>query len=273
VTIVAAALVIIFVREPKRVQVEPVGSVESAEPTNRINPAALVEPTNRINPAEPVEPANPTNPAAPVESSAFSASSASDAASVAKPRYRELLTRDTILFLFGFLCFSISLLAMLSYLPSVLQIKNFSVQMSAVPTSIMQTISLVSVPLYGALSDKTGRSKLLLIVTFFVFGIGVALMFLTTGAALWVTSVVQGALGFGCVGLFLVGWGKVLPRPELMSLGMGVFILVQCLGQFIGSWAIQMVLGPGLDQTLPTAIALIAVCVVGTACLAASRFK
>jgi MFS family permease len=188
-------------------------------------------------------------------------------------RYRDVLTRDSILVLYAFVCFSLGLLALLSYLPSVLQLQGFAPERSAFPITLIQLLSIICVPLCGALSDKLGRSKPLLVATFFIFGFGLFLMFTNTGPLLWAAAVLQGIVGFSCIGLFLVAWAEVLPRPELISIGMAVFVLVQSLGQFLGSALAQALLGPDLSNWTLTGICLFAIIASGAVALLFSRFR
>ena len=42
------------------------------------------------------------------------------------------------------------------------------------------------------------------------------------------------------------GYTKILARPELASIAMGVMICVQGIGQFLGTFLVQALLGPDL---------------------------
>lgn len=43
---------------------------------------------------------------------------------------------------------------------------------------------------------------------------------------------------------------KVISRPELATIGMGVLICVQGIGQFLGTFLVQGLLGPSFENTL-----------------------
>jgi MFS family permease len=188
-------------------------------------------------------------------------------------RYRDVFTRDTVLFLYAFVCFSLGLLSLLTFLPSILQLQGVAPEISALPITLIQVLSMICVPLCGVLSDRTGRSKPILMITFFVFGLGVFLMFTNTGPVLWGAAALEGIVGFSCIGMFVTGWTKVLPRPELMPVGMGIFIFVQCLGQFLGSSAAQLLLGPDLNHWVFAGICLFIIVTSGVIALGFSRFK
>jgi MFS family permease len=189
------------------------------------------------------------------------------------PRYKELANRNTVLFLFGFSTFNLALLALLGYLPAILQQQGFSVPLSGITSTLPSLLCLLANPIYGAISDKLGKVKPLLIGTFVTFGPCVAIMYNNTGALLWVGAVVLGLVGMGCIGLFLIGWAKVLPRPELISIAMGVLVLVQCIGQFLGTALVQLLLGPNLDQWFFASMVILVLCLLGTASLLACRIK
>ena len=65
---------------------------------------------------------------------------------------------------------------------------------------------------------------------------------------------------------------NVLGRPELMSIGMGVLMLVQSLGQF---WhvACPMLLGPEMSSWMFAGIVMCIIGLIGTGALALCKFK
>jgi MFS family permease len=188
-------------------------------------------------------------------------------------RYREVLTRDTVLVLYAFICFSLGLLALLTYLPSILQLQGIPREISALPITLIQLLSMICVPICGAIYDKTGRAKPLLMVTLFTFGAGIFLMFTSTGPLLWGAAALEGIVGFSCIGMFLTAYSEALPRRELMAMGMGVFILVQSLGQFLGSAVVQMLLGPDLTHWVFAGACVFAIVTSGVIGLAFARFR
>ena len=98
-------------------------------------------------------------------------------------------------------------------------------------------------------------------------------LYTQTGALLWVAVVVMGLVGMGGVGMFLSGYMKLLPRPELASIGMGVMILVQGLGQFLGTFLVQILLGPTLENWVFAGTVLMVMGLVGTVSLLLCRLK
>lgn len=186
----------------------------------------------------------------------------------AKPGYRALFTKSTLLFFVGFAAFNLVMLAVLSFVPTILQAKGMSATESGFMSTLPMLLSVVSSPLFGALSDRTGKTKLLLVVTMGFLGPCAFVLYNFTGAALWAAAIVMGLVGMGCSGLMLTGFTEVLPDPRLMSIGMGVLITVQGIGQFLGTFLVQALLGPGLDNCFLAGLVVMVLALVGTACIA-----
>lgn len=202
-----------------------------------------------------------------------SAVSESDGSLAEKPRYREMLTRDIVLFFVGFAIFNICLLAILSFVPTILQMQGFDPTLSGLISTAPMLLSVISSPLFGVISDKIGRCKPLLVAAMLVIGPCTLALYTQTGALLWVAVVVMGLVGMGGVGMFLSGYMKLLPRPELASIGMGVMILVQGLGQFLGTFLVQILLGPTLENWVFAGTVLMVMGLVGTVSLLLCRLK
>lgn len=187
--------------------------------------------------------------------------------------YREFLRKDNILFLVTFVCMNLIMLALLGLLPSILQLpeKGFDMSMAGFATTLASLLALVSSPLFGALADRMGRIKPLLVLTLLVLGPCLLVMYTQTGIAFWMATCVLGIIGFGCMGLLVAGWMQLMPRPEAVAKGMGLLTLVQCIGQFLGTFLIQLMLGPDLGNWLLAGIVLMIVGFIGTASAAATK--
>lgn len=196
-----------------------------------------------------------------------------EASEVEPPRYREIFTKDVILFFVGFAIFNICLLAILAFVPTILQMQNFDPTLSGFISTAPMLLSVISSPLFGTISDKVGRCKPLLVAAMLVMGPCTFLLYTNTGALLWVAVVVMGLIGMGGVGMFLSGYTKILPRPELASIGMGVMVTVQGLGQFLGTFFVQALLGPSLTNWFFAGLILMILGFVGTAALLLCKMK
>ena len=202
-----------------------------------------------------------------------SAVSESDGSLAEKPRYREMLTRDIVLFFVGFAIFNICLLAILSFVPTILQMQGFDPTLSGLISTAPMLLSIISSPLFGVISDKIGRCKPLLVAAMLVMGPCTLALYTQTGALLWVAVAVMGLVGMGGVGMFLSGYMRLLPRPELASIGMGVMLLVQGLGQFLGTFLVQILLGPTLENWVFAGTVLMVMGLLGTVSLLLCRLR
>ena len=206
-------------------------------------------------------------------SEALEAASADAVAAAEPPRYREVITKDVLLFFVGFAIFNICLLAILSFVPTILQMQNFDPTLSGFISTAPMLLSVVSSPLFGVVSDKIGRVKPLLVAAMLVMGPCTFLMYTNTGALLWVAVALMGLIGMGGVGMFLSGFAKLLPRPELASIGMGVMVTVQGLGQFLGTFLVQALLGPDLTNWFFAGMVLMVLGLVGTVALLLCKMR
>lgn len=62
-------------------------------------------------------------------------------------------------------------------------------------------------------------------------------------------------------------------RPELASISMGVLMLVQSLGQFLGTFLSPLLLGAGGDAWMTLDVAMLIIGLVGTGIVALCKFK
>ncbi len=133
-------------------------------------------------------------------------------------------------------------------------------------------LSVISCPLFGALSDKTGKTKFLLVLATAFLGPCTFFLYTQQGVGMWAAAVVMGLVGMGSSGLMIAAFMRVLSRPELKTVGMGVFITVQGVGQFLGTFLVQALLGPALDQVVLAGVVVMLLGFFGAACLALAKF-
>lgn len=189
------------------------------------------------------------------------------------PKIRDVFCRDTVLFFFGFIGFNVVMLAVLSYVPTILQNKGMNPTMSGFASTLPMILSAFSSPFFGALLDKTGKTKLLLVVTVAFLGPCALVLYTQTGTPMWAAAIVMGLIGMGSSGLLIAAFMRVLPDPHLASVGMGVMITVQGIGQFIGSAVVQALLGPQLDQLVLAGVVVMVIDLIGAACMAAAHYR
>ena len=192
---------------------------------------------------------------------------------VRKPRYRDIFSKDMFLFFGAFVVYNICMLAILAFVPTILQMQGFDATLSGIISTAPMLLSIISSPLFGVISDKIGRNKPLLIIAMFVMGPCTFLLYTQTGPLLWVGVIAMGLLGMGGIGQYLSGFTKLLPSPELASVGMGVLVTFQGVGQFLGTFFVQMLLGPQLTEWWFAGIALMVLGFAGTALIAICKLR
>lgn len=190
-----------------------------------------------------------------------------------KPSYRELLTKDVLFFFCGFIAFNICLLAVLSLVPSILQMRGMDVSLSGFVSTLPMIISVASSPFFGMLSDKTGKTKWLLVFCLLFLGPCTFVLYNFEGGVMWIGAVVMGVIGMGTTGLMITAFMKVIDRPELATIGMGVLICVQGIGQFLGTFLVQGLLGPSFENTLLAGSVVMVIGLVGTLCTALCKMR
>lgn len=190
-----------------------------------------------------------------------------------KVSYAELFKPNILLYFATFLIFNMVLMAMLSFSPTWMQAQGIDPTLSGFISTLPMLLAVISSPLFGNISDRTGRCKPLYIIAMLSMGPCAFLLLTGSGVALWVGAILMGLLGLGGPVICLTAYPKVLGRPELMSVGMGVLMLIQSLGQFLGTFVSPMLLGPGGDQWMMLGIVMCVIGLVGTACCALCKFK
>lgn len=107
----------------------------------------------------------------------------------------------------------------------------------------------------------------------FVMGPCTFLLYTQTGPLLWVGVFTMGLLGMGGIGQYLSGFTKLLPSPELASVGMGVLVTFQGVGQFLGTFFVQMLLGPQLTEWWFAGMVLMFLGFAGTVLIAICKLR
>ncbi|MEA5018962.1 MAG: MFS transporter [Gordonibacter sp.] len=198
---------------------------------------------------------------------------ASEAASEEKVNYGELVKPNILLFLTAFLVFNMTLMAVLGFGPTFMQQQGVDPTLSGFISTLPMLLAVISSPLFGALSDKLGRCKPLYLIAMLVMGPCTFILLTQTGPLMWAGAIIMGLVGLGGPVMCLTSYIHVLGRPELMSVGMGLLMLVQSLGQFLGTWLVPLLLGPDMSAWMFTGIVMCVIGLVGTGALALCKFK
>ena len=180
---------------------------------------------------------------------------------------------NTLLFFLGFAAFQILLLSVLTYAPTALQQRGMSPAMSGFVSTLPQLISIVTAIAFGAIADAIHRTKPLVIIGMIAMAICAPAALVTDAPVLWAILVVMGLLAMGVPTVVMAAYPKLLADPSKLTVGMGVMMLVQSLGQFLGSLIPSIVLGPDLSNWTVCSIVLFLLGLAATACFVASKFK
>lgn len=196
-----------------------------------------------------------------------------DASPSEKVSYAELFKPNILLFYFAFLIFNMTLLAVLGFAPTFMQGQGVDPTLSGFISTLPMLLAVISSPLFGTLSDKTGRCKPFYLLALLVMGPCTLLLLTQTGTLMWVGAILMGLVGLGGPVMCLTSYGRVLGKPELMSIGMGVLMLVQSLGQFLGTWLVPILLGPSMSNWMFAGAVMCVLGLIGTGALALCKFK
>lgn len=188
-------------------------------------------------------------------------------------RYGVFFKPNTLLFFLGFAAFQILLLSVLTYAPTALQQRGMSPAMSGFVSTLPQLISIVTAIAFGAIADAIHRTKPLVIIGMIAMAICAPAALVTDAPVLWAILVAMGLLAMGVPTVVMAAYPKLLADPSKLTVGMGVMMLVQSLGQFLGSLIPSIVLGPDLSNWTVCSIVLFLLGLAATACFVASKFK
>lgn len=187
--------------------------------------------------------------------------------------WRIFLKPNTLLFYAPFAIFQLVLLTILSYSPVSLQQQGMSAALSGVVSTLPMLLAIISSIAFGVISDKMGRCKPLCILGMLLLGPCCYIMLNCSGPTMWAALVIMGLTSMGTPTVFVAAYPTVLGKPELMSVGMGVLLLVQSLGQFLGTFISSALLGPLLDQWVLCGTVACVLALVGTLCVAVCKFR
>lgn len=163
----------------------------------------------------------------------------------AKPDYRLLVKPRVLLVLGSFLMFNMVLLSMLSFSPTFLQSQGMDAGQAGFASTLPMLIAIVSSPVFGMLADKTGKVRLLSVVAMLAMGPCACALLTTTGPVMWIAAVVMGLVGLGSPTMYLTVYPRAVGDEAVMPVAMGLLILVQSLGQFLGTALMPLVLESG----------------------------
>lgn len=186
---------------------------------------------------------------------------------------RSFLKPAAFLYFFAYLVFNIEILAVLSYTPALLQMRGCNPSMSGIASSIPGLIAIVASPLAGKIIDRTGKSKPLYTAALVASAIATFLMLTQTGPLLWIGAIAMGAIGYAAPVAALSSLPQIAGSKKLMSAATSALMLVQCLGDFLGSLLTPLLLGAQMDNWLLCGSAILVIGLLGAAALLPVKFR
>lgn len=187
--------------------------------------------------------------------------------------YLRFLKPQALLFFFAYLVFNVEILAVLSYAPTFLQQQGMNASLSGFASSLPGLLAIVSSLAYGKLIDRTGRTKGFYLLALAVSAPATMLMLTQSGPLLWVGAAGVGLVGYAIPVACLTALPQIAGSKETMPAAMGVFTLVQCLGEFLGSLVTPMLLGPAMDQWVFCGAVMLVFGLAGALAMAACKIK
>jgi MFS family permease len=187
--------------------------------------------------------------------------------------YKAIISRVTAPFLLAYMIFHLILLATASFAPTFLQQQGFGATLAGFISTLPMLMSIVTSIVVGTIADRTQRYRMLYIMGYLAMIVGFALIFSGMFVFLWLGLAVMGLFATGNLGLGVAIFPRLLQDSRIISMGMGVLIVVQSTGQFLGTTVPPVFLGSDMAQWLPMILSVVVLGSLGFACLIASRFK
>lgn len=187
--------------------------------------------------------------------------------------YRGLLGLNPLLYFGGYLVFNILILAVLSYTPTFLQGRGWNASLSGFASALPGLIAVVSSPLFGILIDWTKRTKPFYLLAMTASGPATYLMLTQDGMLFWAGALIMGGIGYGVPVACLSSLSQIAGKPEAMATAMSVLMLVQCLGEFLGSLVTPLLLGDAMANWAWCGAIMGLLGIAGTVAIAFCRFR
>jgi nitrate/nitrite transporter NarK len=134
----------------------------------------------------------------------------------------------------AFCCYQLAFLAFSTFLPTFLvSVRGYSLGSAGFVASLA-SVTIVSSPLGGWISDRIGSRKLVYTVALLLFAAMWLLPFKITGWLIPAYAVVLGIIAGPVPTALFAAVPEVMGKPQLVGIGMAVLALGQNLGMFIG---------------------------------------
>lgn len=174
----------------------------------------------------------------------------------------------------SFSTFNLAFMALLSFVPMYLEQSGMMTKSAAaLVCTVPMILSIACSIIFGKLSDMLHTRKKLLIVALASLIPSLYLMFSSSVPMVWVGGIFLGLIAMGVPAMVLSSVGEVVESPELVGPGMGLVMVFQGLGQFIGT-AIFMPIAGMFGGNMPmAAYSMIVFAVLGIIFALMAKFK
>lgn len=194
---------------------------------------------------------------------ALGAAAQNERALADRPSYASIFSKNVVLLFASFIIFQVMLIATISFSPTFLQQNNVDGNISGVISTLPMLMAVLSSVVFGVIADKTGNFKVVYLVGYVAMCVGMFLMFAGTGFELWIGVFIMGLLGMGTPAIAMAVYPQMLKSPALISIGMGVMIVMQCVGQFIGTSLPSLLLGEAVNNWQLMSFTMLGMGIVG----------
>lgn len=138
------------------------------------------------------------------------------------------------LFLLAFGLFNLVSIAPGTFAPTFMQGQGMDATRAGTLSTLPNLLSIIMCPLFGVLADKTGKTKLLLLVACVCVAPGALILLTTTNTSMWL-GIVLLAIAGATPTMALIIFPQLLKNPALVGIGMGVFNIFTFAGQLVGT--------------------------------------
>jgi MFS family permease len=148
---------------------------------------------------------------------------------------KAMANRDLWLVSLAFGCYNLTVMAWSTFYPDFLnKERGYSLAGASFITSIPMMIGLFSGPIGGFLSDRLGSRKTMIIIPFILLALFFLFPFHITGWMIPALMIPLGLLIGPIAPACLAAIPEVMKSPSSVGIGLGVIVLCQNLGMFIG---------------------------------------
>jgi MFS family permease len=170
----------------------------------------------------------------------------------------------------AFGCYNLVVMALCTFLPTFLEVERHysrvfdkGVLMNAsFVTAFIMLASIFSGPVGGRISDRLGKRKIVILISYLLMTLTFLAPFTVTGWLIPAYMIVFGIVGGPLAPVLLAAVPEVAPKPQLIGIGMSVSALGQNLGMYFGP-IMFIAIQEATHSWAMAGYGMIPVCVVG----------